>query len=97
MKKFGPTPSQNVSLHGYSYDCWLMTSGFTSDKVKPDKIFEAKRVGICGIMDNRYFNSNSTNTSIGNAKPIIICLRRWQSLVNDLSDINSYMTYIVAQ
>ena len=32
MKEFNLNPLQYVSLPGYTYDCWLMISGFFLDK-----------------------------------------------------------------
>ena len=54
MKEFGLNPLHYVSLPGYSFDCWLMSSGVTldtlQDKQMLDDFVEAKRGGICGIM-----------------------------------------------
>ena len=59
MKEFGLNPLHNVSLPGYSFDCWLMSSGVTSDSLQDkqllDDFAEAKRGGICGKMGDRYF------------------------------------------
>ena len=52
-----------VSLPGYSFDCWLMSSGITlatlQDKQMLDDFVGAKRGGICGIIGDRYVNSNN--------------------------------------
>ena len=34
MKDFGLNPQHYVSLPGYSFDCWLMSSGFTLDTLQ---------------------------------------------------------------
>ena len=63
MKEFGLNPIHNVSLPGYSFDCWLMSSGVTLDTLRDKQMLDdfvgAKRVGICGIMGDRYVNSNN--------------------------------------
>ena len=47
MKEFGHNPLHYVSLPGYSFDCWLMSSGVTldtlQDKQMLDDFVEAKR------------------------------------------------------
>ena len=57
MKEFKLNPRHYVSLQGYSFDRWLMSSGVTLDtlqnKQKLDDFVEAKRGGICGIMCDR--------------------------------------------
>ena len=66
MKEFKLNPLQNFSLPGYSFDCWLMSSGVTLDtlldKQMLDDFVGAKRGGICGIMGDRYITNTSTNT-----------------------------------
>ena len=61
MKEFGLNPLHYVSLPGYSFDCWLMSSGVTldtlQDKEMLDDFVEAKRGGICGIMGDRLVNN----------------------------------------
>ena len=37
MKEFKPNPLHYVSLPGYSFDCWLMSSGVTLDTYKINK------------------------------------------------------------
>ena len=68
MKEFKLNPLLYVSLPGYSFDCWLMSSGVTLDTLqdKPmlDDFVGAKRGGICGIMDDRYINNSNTNTNV---------------------------------
>ena len=53
MKEFSLNPLHYVSLPGYSFDSWLMSSGVTlgtlQDKQVLDNSVEAKRGGICGI------------------------------------------------
>ena len=57
MKEFGLKPLHYISLPGYSFDCWLMSSGVSldtlQDKQMLDGFVEAKRGGICGIMGDR--------------------------------------------
>ena len=63
MKEFGLNPLHYVSLPGFRFDCWLMSSGVTldtlQDKQMLDDFLGAKRGGICGIMGDRYVNSNN--------------------------------------
>ena len=58
MKEFKLNPLHYVSLPGYSFDCWLLSSGVTldtlQDKQMLDDFVRAKRGGICGIMGDRY-------------------------------------------
>ena len=67
MKEFKLNPLQCVSLPGYSFDCWLMSSGVTLDTLQDKQMLDdfvgAKRGGICGIMGDRYIN-NSNGKSI---------------------------------
>ena len=71
MKKIKLNPLHYVSLPGYSFDCWLMSSGVTldilQDKQMLDDSVEAKRGGICGIMGERYINNGNSNAK-GNSK-----------------------------
>ena len=64
MKEFKLNPLHYVSLPGYSFDCWLMSSGVTLDtlqnKLMLDDFVGAKRGGICGIMGDRYINNQGT-------------------------------------
>ena len=68
LKEFGLNPLHYVSLPGYSFDCWLMSSGVTLDILQDKRILsdfsEQKRGGRCGIMDDRYMNSNESNMSV---------------------------------
>ena len=63
MKEFGLNPLHYVSLPGYSFDCWLMSSGVTLDTLQDKQMLDdfvgAKREGICGIMGDRYVNSKN--------------------------------------
>ena len=67
MKEFKLNPLHYVSLPGYSFDCWLMSSGVTLDTLQDKQMFNnfvaAKRGGICGIMGERYIK-NSDGKSI---------------------------------
>ena len=68
MKEFGLNPAHSVSLPGYSFDCWLMSSGVTLDALQDKQMLvdfvEAKRGGICGIMRDRYVNNSNNNKSV---------------------------------
>ena len=68
MKEFALNSLHNVSLPGYSFDGWLMSSGVTldtlQDKQMPDDFVEAKREGICGIMGDRYVNIDKSNKTL---------------------------------
>ena len=63
MKEYELNPLHYVSLPGYSFDCWLMSSGVTLDTIQDKQILDdfvgAKRGGICGIMGDRYINTNA--------------------------------------
>ena len=65
MKEFGLDPLHHVSLPGYTFDCWLMSSGVTldtlQDKQMLDDFVETKRVGICVIMGDRFINIGNGN------------------------------------
>ena len=64
MKEFKLNPLHYVSLPGYSFDCWLMSSGVTLDTLQDKQMLDdfvgAKRGGICGIMGDRYINNPGT-------------------------------------
>ena len=64
MKNFKLNPLHYVSLPGYSFDCWLMSSVVTldtlQDKQMLDDFVEAKRGGICRIMGDRIVNNVET-------------------------------------
>ena len=66
MKEFKLNPLHYVSLPGYSFDCWLMSSDVTldtsQDKQMLDDFVEAKRGGICGIMGDKIVNNGETWT-----------------------------------
>ena len=67
MKEFKLNPLHYVSLPGYSFDCWLMSSGVTLDTLQHKQMLDdfvgAKRGGICGIMGDRYINISNTNNN----------------------------------
>ena len=67
MKEFKLNPLHYVSLPGYSFDCWLMSSGVTLDTLQDKQMLDdfvgAKRGGICGIMGDRFINISNTNTN----------------------------------
>ena len=54
MKEFKLNPLHYVSLPGYSFDCWLMSSGVILDTLQDKQMLYdfvgAKRGGICGII-----------------------------------------------
>ena len=66
LKEFKLHPLHYVNLPGYSFDCWLMSSGVTldtlQDKQMLDNFVGAKRGGICGIMGDRYINNSDVET-----------------------------------
>ena len=70
MKEFKLNPLHYVSLPGYSFDCWLMSSGVTldtlQDKQMLDDFVEAKTGGICGIMGDRIVNNGETGMKYHN-------------------------------
>ena len=61
-------PLYYVRLRGYSFDCWLMSSGTIldtlQDKQMLDNFFEAKRGGICGIKGGRLVNASENKMAI---------------------------------
>ena len=63
MKEFGLNPLHYVSLQGYRFDCWLMSSGVSldtlQDKQMLDDFVEAKRGGICSLMGDRIVNNSN--------------------------------------
>ena len=66
MKEFKLNPLHYVSLPGYSFDCWLMSSGVTLDTLQDQQMLDdfvgAKRVGICGVMSDRYIDNSDGKT-----------------------------------
>ena len=66
MKEFKLNPVHYVSLPGYSFDCWLMSSGVTLDTLQDKQMLDdfvgAKRGGICGIMGDRYIDNSDGKT-----------------------------------
>ena len=60
MKEFKLNPLPYVSLPGYSFHCWLMSSGVTLDTLQDKQMLDdfvgANRGGICGIISDRYAN-----------------------------------------
>ena len=74
MKEYKLNPLHYVSLPGYSFDYWLMSSGVTldtwQDKQMLDNFVGAKRGGICGIMGDRYVNRQSRFTDKSDGKSI---------------------------
>ena len=73
MKEFKLIPPHYVSLPGYSFDCWLMSSGVTLDTLQDKQMLDdfvgLKRGGICGKMGDRYINRQSrfADNSDGNS------------------------------
>ena len=61
MKEIKLNPLHYVSLPGYCFDCWLMSSGVTLDTLQDKQMLDdfvvAKRGGICGIMGDRIVNN----------------------------------------
>ena len=70
MKEFKLNPLHYVSLPGYSFACWLMSSSITldtlQDKQMLDDFVEAKRGGICGIMGDKIVNNGETGIKCHN-------------------------------
>ena len=75
IEEYKLNPLHYVSLPGYSFDCWLMSSGVTLDTLQDkqllDDFVEAKRGGMCGIKGDRYINNgngygNGNSISNGN-------------------------------
>ena len=66
MKEFKLNPLHYVGLPGYSFDCWLMSSGVTLDTLEDKQMLYdfvgAKRGGICGIMGDRYIDNSDRKT-----------------------------------
>ena len=69
MKEFSLSPRDYVNLRGYSFDCWLMSSGVTLDTLQNkqmlDDFVDAKRGDICGIMDDRLVNNRRSHFADG--------------------------------
>ena len=72
MKVFGLNPLHYVSLPGFSFNSWLMSSRVTldtlQDKQMLDDFVEAKRGSICGIMSDRYINNCNGNSNSNSNK-----------------------------
>ena len=72
IREFKLNPLHNVSPPGYSFDCWLMSSGVTQDTLQDkqmlDDFVEAKRGSICGIMGDRIVNNGETGMKSHNRK-----------------------------
>ena len=68
MKEFKLNPLHYVSLPGYDFDSWLMSSGVTIDTLQDKQMLDdfvgAKRGGICGIMGDRLVNSSESNKTL---------------------------------
>ena len=66
IKEFKLNPLHYVSLQGYSFDCWLMSSGVTLDSLQDKQMLDdfvgAKTGGICGIMCDRYIDNSDGKT-----------------------------------
>ena len=67
MKEFKLNPLNYLSLPGYSFDCWLMSSGVTLDTLQDKQMLDdfvgTKRDGICGIMGDRCIKISNINTN----------------------------------
>ena len=74
MKEFKLNPLHYVSLPGYSFDCWLVSSGVKLDTLQDKQMLDdfvgAKRGGICGIMGDRYINRQSRFADNSDGKSI---------------------------
>ena len=85
MKEFKLNPLHYVSLPGYSFDCWLMSSGVTLDTLQDKQMLDdfvgAKRGGICGIMGDRYINNQGTCFADSNTNT--------NANINDNTDTNA--------
>ena len=74
MKELKLNPLHYVSLPGYSFDCWLMSSGVTldtlQDKQMLDNFVGAKRGGICEIMGDRHIDRQNRFAENSDGKTI---------------------------
>ena len=77
MKEFKLNPLHYVSLPGYSFDCWLMSSGVTLDTLQDKQMLDdfvgAKRGGICGIMGDRYIDNSESKVKSSKYKITVEC------------------------
>ena len=68
MDVFKLNPLQHVSLRGYIFDCWCLSSGTILDTLQDKQTFddfiEAKRGDICGIKGDRLINTSESNKTI---------------------------------
>ena len=66
--ELGINPLYYVIVPGYSYDCWLLSTGVTLDNLKDEQILEeflaAKRRDIYGIIGDRFVSTSKSNRSI---------------------------------
>ena len=74
IKEFKLNPLHYVSLPGYSFDCWLMSSGVILDTLQDQQLLDdfvgAKRGGICAITGDRYINRQSRFADNSDGKSI---------------------------
>ena len=65
MKVVKLNPLHYVTLPGYSFDCWLISSGTIldtlQDKQMLDDFIEANRGVMCGIRGDRLVNTRESN------------------------------------
>ena len=70
MDVFKLNPLHFVSFPGYTFDCWLMSSGTILDTLQDKQILdvfiEAKRGGIRGVRGDRLVNSSNSNSNSKN-------------------------------
>ena len=75
MKEFGLNTLHYVNHPGYSFDCWLMSSGVTLDTLQDkqllDDFVEAKRGSICGILGDRYVNSSNNREPVSQIHGVV--------------------------
>ena len=75
LKELGLKPLHYVSLPGYSFDCWLVSSGVSLDTLQNaimlDDFVEAKRGGICGIMGDSLVNNRRSRFADSECKKIL--------------------------
>ena len=76
MNVFKLNPLHFVRPPGYSFDCWLMSSGTILNTLQDfkmlDEFIEAWGGGICGIKGDRYVKSKRFNKSIVIVLTIVI-------------------------
>ena len=101
MKEFGLKPLHYAVLPGYSFDCWLRSSGVTLDKLQnkqlQDDFVEVKKGSICAIMGDRFINGETWTKSRSNNNSISKNNTNSDSIGNSNNSNNRALGYMTAK